>query len=215
VTISSEGVNQSVSGTAVDVAGNIAQFTVPNINLDKTKPVVIITNPPLKIFANTDSLNIDWSTLDALSGIAAENGYLDGEPVSNGQLIELLLVTPGNHNITVVAVDKADNVSTDKVDIFVTVDINGLNASVNYMCQRGWISGKGICNSLGSKLKNAKAALDRRSYKAAKNILYAFIHEVDAQRSKALTEEAAKVSKANALFVIENLSATSQTARPW
>jgi hypothetical protein len=214
VRISSEGANQSVNGVAMDMAGNIAQVTVNNINIDKTPPVVTIINPLPQTYYNTDSLTVHWSALDALSGIAAENGNLDGGPVSNGQLIELLLVTPGNHIFSVVAVDKADNVATDTVDFFVNVDIDGLTASVNYMCEQGWISGKGICNSLVSKLNNVKAALDRGSCKTAKNLLFAFMHEVEAQSSKAVTEKAVKVLKANTLFVIENLECASAGLLP-
>ena len=39
VTLSAEGANQSVTGTAVDVAGNMASTTVSGINIDLTKPV--------------------------------------------------------------------------------------------------------------------------------------------------------------------------------
>jgi hypothetical protein len=208
VTVSSEGANQSVMGTAVDVAGNTAQFTVTDINIDKTPPVVTIISPLPQTYPNTDSFNVQWTAFDALSGIASENGTLDGVPVSNGQLIELLLLAAGNHTVTVVAVDKADNVTTVSVDFFVSVDIDGLIASVEYMCEQGWIRGHGICNSLLSKLNNAKAAIARGRCNAARNILYAFIHEVEAQRGKALTEEAADVLKANALFVIEHLECT-------
>jgi len=213
VTVSSEGANQSVTGTAIDMAGNTAQVTVDDINIDKTPPVVTITSPLPQTYANTDSFNVQWTAVDALSGIASEVADLDGVPVTNGQLINLLLFAAGNHTLTVTALDRADNATTETVDFFVSVDIDGLIASVEYMCEQGWIKGHGICNSLLSKLNNAKAAIGRGRCNAATNLLRAFIHEVQAQRGKAISEEAAHVLKANAQYVIEHLGCTSTALR--
>ena len=204
VVISTEGENQSVIGTATDMAGNSAQVTVSEINIDKTPPVVTITNPLPQTYANTGSFNIQWTALDSLSGINTEAGDMDDMPVSNGQLVELLLVAAGEHAVTVLAVDKADNPTTVSVGFFVQVDIDGLLASVEYMCQQGWINQAGICKSLLAELKSAKLAMERGQCEVAQEILHAFINEVEALSGKWLTEQAAIVLKANALYVIEN-----------
>lgn len=210
VTISSEGENQSVVGTAIDMAGNEAQVTVGDINIDKTLPVVTITSPLPQTFVNTDSFIILWTAVDFLSGINTSSGDLDGTPVDNGQLVELLLLAAGEHTITVAAVDKADNVATASVDFFIQVDINGLIASVKYMCENGLINSPGICNSLLAKLNNAKNAIDRGQCSVAENILTAFINEVEALSGIGLTEEA-NVLKADALYVIETLVCASSS----
>jgi len=209
VTISSEGANQSVTGTAVDFAGNQAQVTVNFINIDKTPPFVAIDNPQSQYYMNTDSFNITWTALDSLSGINIENGELDGAAVNNEQLVELRLVAAGEHTIMVTAFDKADNFTSVSRDFFVTVDIDGLIASVEYMCDEGWIVTPGICNSYLAKLNNAKNAINRGQCKVGENILNAFIHEVKALSGKKLTEEAANVSNINTLYVIDNLGCAS------
>jgi len=208
VTISAEGAGQSAAGTAIDMAGNIAHVTVGDINIDKTPPVVTITSPLPLIYNNTDSFTIQWTALDSLSGIDTETGDMDGTPVDNGQLVELQLVAAGEHSVTVLAVDKADNATTSSVDFFVQTDIDGLIASVEYMCEMGWIESPGTCNSLLAKLNNAKNAIDRGQCSTAENVLNAFINEVKALIGKQLTEEAANVSTANAEYVIENLECT-------
>jgi len=70
-TLSAEGANQSVAGTAVDNAGNTASTTVGPINIDKTPPTLTgtpATSPNADGWYNAD-VAIVWTGTDALSGI--------------------------------------------------------------------------------------------------------------------------------------------------
>ena len=69
----------------------------------------------------------------------------------------------------------------------------------------GWITNKGILNSLDQKLDNARKQLERGNNKAAKNILEAFINEVEAQKEKHLSSEAYALLKFNAEYLISKL----------
>lgn len=78
----------------------------------------------------------------------------------------------------------------------------------------GWIDNSGIVNSLDVKLDNARKKLAEGSPGAAKNILNAFINEVEAQGcvsyencppGKHLTSEAYALLKYNAQYLIDNL----------
>jgi len=78
----------------------------------------------------------------------------------------------------------------------------------------GWIDDQGILNSLDVKLDNAKNKLSEGSPGAAKNILNAFIQEVEAQgcatydncpSGKHLTSGAYALLKFNAQYLIDNL----------
>ena len=71
VVVTAEGANQSVSGTAIDKAGNKATASV-TLNIDKTAPVVTATSAPP---ANADGWNrepvvVAFAATDALSGVA-------------------------------------------------------------------------------------------------------------------------------------------------
>ncbi len=71
-TLSAEGADQLVAGTATDKAGNTASYTVSGINIDKTPP--IITGDPTTLansygWYNTD-VTVHFDATDALSGIA-------------------------------------------------------------------------------------------------------------------------------------------------
>jgi len=69
----------------------------------------------------------------------------------------------------------------------------------------GWITNKGIFNSLDQKLDNARKQLQRGNNRAAKNVLEAFINEVEAQKEKHLSSEAYALLKFNAEYLISKL----------
>ncbi|MDE3058447.1 MAG: hypothetical protein KGJ59_10875 [Bacteroidota bacterium] len=69
----------------------------------------------------------------------------------------------------------------------------------------GWIDNQGIANSLDSKLDNAKSKLSAGDTTAAKNMLNAFVNEVEAQNGKQLTSEAYALLKFNAEYLIDRL----------
>jgi len=69
----------------------------------------------------------------------------------------------------------------------------------------GWIDNSGIVNSLDVKLDNAKKKLVQGDNNAAKNILNAFIREVEAQVGKHLNSEAYTLLKYNAAYLNSNL----------
>jgi probable HAF family extracellular repeat protein len=99
-----EGANQSISGTATDVAGNSASVTVSGINVDGTKPILAgsaTTNPSANGWYDGD-VTIHWTCSDALSGIIAgscpPNDTISGEGIGLTQ----------NESVT----DKAGNVTS-------------------------------------------------------------------------------------------------------
>ena len=78
----------------------------------------------------------------------------------------------------------------------------------------GWIKNKGIENSLDVKLDNAKKKLEQGNNIATKNILNAFINEVEAQgcavyencpSGKHLTPEAYGLLKYNVQYLLNKL----------
>jgi len=69
----------------------------------------------------------------------------------------------------------------------------------------GWIDNAGIVTSLDVKLDNAKKKLSQGDNNTARNILGAFINEVEAQAGKHLTSEAYALLKYNAAYIMSNL----------
>jgi len=70
----------------------------------------------------------------------------------------------------------------------------------------GWIKDIGTATSLDQKLDNAKAQLAKNNKTSARNILQAFVDEVEAQKDKHLTSEAYALLKFNAEYLISKLT---------
>lgn len=105
-TLSNEGMNQSVTGTCTDKAGNSASVTVANISIDKTAPSINIVAPMSSaLYLQNQVVKANYNCSDALSGAVTCTGT-----VPSGNNIDTSTV--GSKNFVVNAVDKADNSAT-------------------------------------------------------------------------------------------------------
>ncbi|HJR79493.1 MAG TPA: PxKF domain-containing protein [Anaerolineales bacterium] len=122
-TLSSEGAGQSVSGTAVDNAGNSAGSTVSGINIDKTAPSVSLVGGPAdggSYYFGSVPAAPTCSASDALSGLAGAcsvSGYG---------------TTVGSHTVIASASDNAGNSASASATYTVLAwTLNGFYAPVD------------------------------------------------------------------------------------
>ena len=107
-----DGAGQSVSGTAVDNAGNLASATVSGINIDKTAPTLSPTVLPNTILLGAVGV-VSAGASDELSGIASVScDALDTSSV-------------GVKFVWCTATDKAGNTATTSVSYSVIYDFAG------------------------------------------------------------------------------------------
>ncbi len=143
-TLSTEGANQSVSGTCMDVAGNSASATVSGINIDKTPPTVACSASPNVLWPPDNKLvpvNVSVTVTDTLSGPAGFKlvsatsnepdsghgdiqGFVPGSASTTGQLrAQRLGVGNGRiYTLDYTGTDKAGNSSTCVVTVTVPHD---------------------------------------------------------------------------------------------
>ena len=97
ITVTGEGANQVVTGTAIDHAGNQASETI-TVSIDKTAPTIQATLSPQPNAAgwNTGPVTVTFACADGLSGIVSCS-----PPAT--------VSTPGTHTIVGLAVDRAGN----------------------------------------------------------------------------------------------------------
>ena len=120
-TVSTEAVNQNVTGTAVDVAGNSASAT-QTVNLDKTPPA--LTMPVLApSYLYNASLTLTFGASDALSGLASSKATFNGNPVSSGTTFTLN--RPGVNSFTLTATDVAHNTASQTASFSVLYKFGG------------------------------------------------------------------------------------------
>jgi YD repeat-containing protein len=109
-TLTSEGMGQSVTGTATDVAGNSASAVVGGINIDKTKPATTATLSGLSGNAGwyRGAVTVSLAGTDTLAGVRGIFYALDGGPV---QTYSGAFIISGDavHSLSYWSVDSADN----------------------------------------------------------------------------------------------------------
>jgi hypothetical protein len=116
VTITTEGVNQPISGTATDLAGNSATASL-TVNLDKLAPTVTITSPSNGATVSSTPVNVTGTASDSLSGIATVlcNGSLAS--LSNPTFACEVPLTNGPNIVIVEATDIASNTGSSSITV--------------------------------------------------------------------------------------------------
>ncbi len=88
IIVSTEGAGQVISGTATDVAGNIASVSV-TLSLDKSLPTITATATPLANAAgwHNTAVNVTFACTDALAGIANCSAPMTASTDGAGQVV--------------------------------------------------------------------------------------------------------------------------------
>jgi len=115
-TVTTEGANQLISGTATDGAGNSASTSVI-VNLDKTAPMVTITAPQNGAQLTSSPASVTATVSDALSGIASATCNGSPATVSNGSVTCQSVLSTGSNPITVQATDTAGNTGSSTITV--------------------------------------------------------------------------------------------------
>ncbi len=123
VTVSTEGANQLVTGTAQDNAGNSANTSLI-INLDSTEPALQILSPQDRAVVHQNSVQLSGTLTDSLSGISSIT--CDGVPAnySAGSFSCSRSLAVGLNSITVTAMDIAGNQTVNILEITYTAQSN-------------------------------------------------------------------------------------------
>jgi hypothetical protein len=108
VTVTTEGANQVISGTATDRAGNSATASV-TVNLDKTAPAVTIASPATGATLGASPAAIAGSVSETLSGLATVTCNGITATLSGAEFACSVPLTDGPNTVAVVATDVAGN----------------------------------------------------------------------------------------------------------
>jgi cysteine-rich repeat protein len=107
-TIRTEG-DHLVQLMSTDLMGNVEQTDL-HVKLDFTRPSLqVLGMKPTFDFSKQRNLTMSWAASDRLSGVASTGAKLDGQPISNGQVVDLRALGVGAHSLSVHADDQAGN----------------------------------------------------------------------------------------------------------
>ncbi|HEY5870503.1 MAG TPA: Ig-like domain-containing protein [Candidatus Tectomicrobia bacterium] len=97
VTVATEGINQRVSGTATDHAGNSSTVST-TVNLDTTPPSVDITSPANGSTLHTSETTVIGTVSDILSGVANVTCNGKAASVSGSTFVCALSLSEGGYS---------------------------------------------------------------------------------------------------------------------
>lgn len=130
-TLSSEGAGQSVTGTAVDKAGNTAYYTVTSINIDKTNTTSTLTIGEPKSGTNptyvSTTTQFTVEAIDGLSGVHHIEYKIDSG-IWTQYLAPFNILTFGSHTLYYRSIDLADNTENAQ-SIWIMVNSTSLTYS--------------------------------------------------------------------------------------
>jgi hypothetical protein len=170
---------------------------------DTTAPVITIDAPQAKVYLNSDPLTLDFTVTDDISGVKSVVATLDGTTAINGQVVKLYLYPAGSsHTFAVAAMDKAYNTSSASVTFTVNATVTSMKTVLGKLYSDGGITSADVYQGLLDKLTASEKS---KKLDTTTNILNAFINQVEAQRGKAITSEAADLLLADVRYVLANL----------
>jgi hypothetical protein len=173
---------------------------------DTAAPTITITSPTASTYLHSAFLTLDFGAVDVgPAGLLKTWADLDGTPVTNGQVVDLLTLTLGSHVLTVHALDNASNASSASVTFTVAATAGSLKTLVNRLYAEGGISKASVRDSLLGQLSAVQASIAAGTTKPAINQLNAFINQVNAQKGKSITSGAAMLLIADGKYVISTL----------
>lgn len=191
---------------STDNAGNTEPEKMSGqVKLDRTLPVITVDVPQNRIYLHSDIITPAFSVQDTLSGIRSVNATLDGSrTISSGHGLDMLELGFGEHSFYIDALDNAGNANSRTVTFGVVATIDSLIALNSRAASNGWINNS-FTNSLDAKLDSAKKSIDSGQNATARNVLEAYINDIQAQSGKGITTEGADILVSEARYVIDHL----------
>ena len=145
-----DGANQSVSGSAADIAGNHSVLaTVSGLNVDKTLPAVACVKPTPVFLLNQSSAQVSATVSDATSG-----------PVSPTASAPAVTSAVGTNSVSVTGSDIAGNMRTVSCSYIVAYGFGGFASPV---ADSSWTIGQtvpvsfGLTDAAGTPIPDATA----------------------------------------------------------
>ncbi|MCJ8012172.1 DUF4855 domain-containing protein [Paenibacillus sp. KQZ6P-2] len=137
-----------------DSAGNQEQTKSMVVKIDQTAPVIDAALP--ETVYSTDAVSLRISISDATSGVDQTVIKLDGVEVSAPIEREPFTLSVGDHIVEIAAMDLAGNEVVRQFTFRVDLDIDHLDEVLNLGYDKGWITDRGILNSLMASVRKVQ-----------------------------------------------------------
>lgn len=177
VVVAEDGVHQ-INYYSVDNFGNKETLKSTIVKIDSVGPVIVPTVTMNVYWTDGGSLKFDIS--DLLSGVTNESLEVDGVLLSLPYTFSPLSLSIGDHVVKVKATDAAENETITTYVLKVQMDVYHLDEAVHYAYLQGWITKKGMYNSLLSMIESQQVRSNE------KNAMKALENHIRAQSGKSI-----------------------------
>jgi hypothetical protein len=198
---------QDLADSESAVFMTLGQYAATQLIDDTQPPSIVITSPGATTYGHAGRIVVDFTVSDALSGVWSTKAELDGAPISDGDVIELLNLSLGEHILSIRAEDTAGNLAEQSVTFEVEATIDSLRDAVKQLVAANEIASQTM-RPLLAKLDAAAAALNRGNSRAVRGALGAFIAQLRALSGKKVTAEAATLLSIDAQAIFEGLESS-------
>ncbi|MFZ0323135.1 MAG: hypothetical protein WAN48_03265, partial [Actinomycetes bacterium] len=160
-----------------------------DVVLDSTGPTISFTSPAPqnRVFDTASTSTISYSVTDAASGVKSSSVTLDGTASSNGATLDMFLLYPGSHTVSVAARDNLDNPSSASRSFSVAATSASLLSNLDRARALGLVPDTSTYTGLRDKLVAALSAHKRGQHTTEWNQLSAFISLLQAQRGQGIS----------------------------
>lgn len=190
---------------SIDVAGNVEEPKAQDFTIDTRAPTVSAT-VDASVVTRVDPFLVHFGVSDPApgSGIDTFAATLDGQPVSQGQSVDLLWFPLGTHVIGITATDRAGWTSSGSATFELTATLDSLGKTVAELELRGEIT-SGTSNDLSKVLQAAAASQARGNAAAAVRQLTAISTQITSLSGKQVSTKAANLLNSDIAYVIAHV----------
>lgn len=167
--------------------------TATDVNPKSVEADIDLTSPQVEIIGEASytvdqTVNITCSAVDTVSGVTYSS--CDAPLVDT----KAYMLEPGVHSVKAEAEDAAGHSESAEYSYSVVATFDSLSALTGiFVTEAGAPGMQGITKSLQQKLESAKVNAAEGNGQVARDLLQAFIHQVNAQNGKKLSGEQADV----------------------
>nr|WP_156043190.1 endonuclease [Paenibacillus sp. UNC451MF] len=162
--VSSEGTS-NLQYYSVDAAGNTEAAQSLLIRLDKTAPIVTLTQSGQTVHDVTYDVAFTFELVakDGLSGVALQKLLLDGVEISSGQTLQAKQLGLGTHTVKYRVEDAAGNIAEQdfSFEISFSTSFSAVHALITQLDKGGHFKNNGEAKSLDAKLSTAEKQYEK------------------------------------------------------
>ncbi|WP_240421145.1 OmpL47-type beta-barrel domain-containing protein [Paenibacillus periandrae] len=176
VTIHTEGIN-TLKFYSIDAAGNTEAEQSVAVSIDKSAPVVTLTESgqPIHDVKSGTNLSFELKASDGLSGIDQIKLFLDGKKIGLTETIPTSQIAIGSHTVSYRVTDQASNKTEQSFSFQIGTSFETIRTIIGQFVRDGQIKNGGIGQSLMAKLEQAESQLskghDKQAFKHVNDLL--------------------------------------------